>query len=121
MKNWCTRLTLRFCGVTSVTSRPSKKIRPVVGFSSPAISLISVVLPAPVSPSSTLNPSRASVRLVSWRWVSAPTFLPTPLSSRLMVVLSGAGRNPAAGDTGGREAVFGYFGAASAQTLTISS
>ena len=43
----------------------------------PAISLISVVLPAPVAPRSTLKPSGASVRLVSWMWVSAPTRLVT--------------------------------------------
>src|SRR5262245_52770530 len=44
---------------------------------------MSVDLPASVGPSRMLNPVSASLRLVSWTWISVPTRLMTFLSSRL--------------------------------------
>src|SRR4026209_2464359 len=44
--------------------------RPGVGRSGPAISCMSVVLPASVGPSRMLNPVSASLTLVSWMYVS---------------------------------------------------
>src|SRR5690606_17947695 len=79
--------TLRLRTGTSVTSRPCMNTRPRSGLSSPAISRISVVLPANVSPSSTLKLPGSSVRLTSSIQVSPPTVLLIPFSCRLMVLV----------------------------------
>src|SRR5436190_16986824 len=65
-----------------VTFWPPNQTSPEVGRSRPAISCISVVLPASVVPSSTLNVPGSRTRLVSWIWTAPPTRFATFLSSR---------------------------------------
>src|SRR5690242_16780416 len=76
--------TLRFCTETPVTFLPLNQISPLLGLSSPAISCISVVLPASVVPSSTLKPPSSSLRLVSWICTTPSTLLVTLRSSRVI-------------------------------------
>src|SRR5690606_4520901 len=72
---------LRFCGEMPVTSCPSIRIVPEATRSSPAISLMSEVLPDPVSPSRTLNRPGSRISEVSLTWVICPTSLVMALSS----------------------------------------
>src|SRR5882757_9463005 len=52
---WNTKATSRSAGASPVTSRPSIRIEPLSGISSPATRRNVVVLPAPVGPSSATN------------------------------------------------------------------
>src|ERR1700704_5965033 len=52
---WKTKATSRSAGASLVTSRPSIRIEPLSGISSPATRRNVVVLPAPVGPSSATN------------------------------------------------------------------
>src|SRR5262245_7545146 len=91
MNCWYTIDTRRLCTGTPVTSRPPNHTSPPVGLTSPAIRRSRVVLPASVSPSSVLKPLSASVRLVGWMWMSAPTCSATWRSSS--VTAGGAPRS----------------------------
>jgi hypothetical protein len=86
MNCWNTIDTLRFCTGTPVTSRPPNQTCPALGGTSPAISCISVVLPARVVPSRMLKPPGCRARLVSWMCVWAPTRRTTFFSSSIAVL-----------------------------------
>src|SRR6056297_1727541 len=71
-----------------VTSSPFHRMRPVSGTSSPAISRISVVLPANVGPRSTFMLPASSVRSVGWICVSPATRFETFSRTKVIACLS---------------------------------
>src|SRR2546423_1807353 len=65
------------------TSRPSKRIRPLSAVCIPATHLISVDLPAPLSPTSAITSPSLTSKSTSWSACTEPKFLETPRSSRV--------------------------------------
>src|SRR5689334_1707167 len=69
-------------GESKATGAPSTRYVPALGGCTPARILISVDLPAPLSPSRQWTSPRRSWRLTSWRAATVPKTLLTPSSSR---------------------------------------
>src|SRR6185369_5124510 len=74
---WNTKETSRNAGGSAVASRPAMAMMPASGFSRPATSRSSVVLPAPVGPSSTTSSPLGTVRLTSFAASTVPKRLVT--------------------------------------------
>src|ERR1041384_2433463 len=69
-------------GESTETGVQSTRCVPALGGGTPARILISVDLPAPLSPSRQWTSPRRSRRLTSWRAATVPNDLLTPSSSR---------------------------------------
>src|SRR3954447_15339757 len=76
-------------GPETVTGRPSKRNSPLSIGWMPAIALISVLLPAPLSPTSAVTLPRKAVRCTSCSTWTAPKLLLMPRSSSVGVSSSG--------------------------------
>src|SRR5215510_10473612 len=68
-------------GGTRLISRPSRRISPSVGFITPDIMFIVVVLPQPEGPRSATNSLSLILRWSRSTAVSAPNFLVSPMSA----------------------------------------
>src|SRR5262245_37478826 len=78
----------RSVGVSMVTSRPAKRIVPLVGSSAPATHFSSVLLPEPLGPMRPWNSFSSTIRSTPLRAISRPKALVSPRTSSSGIVRS---------------------------------
>src|SRR5262245_14034421 len=81
-------------GGSPVMSWPWKLTVPALGACSPAMTLNSVDLPAPLGPMTEKTSPCRTARLTSARAASAPKLLPSPDTSRIGITRTGSGGRP---------------------------
>src|SRR6185312_6675584 len=117
-------------GECNWTGLPSQRISPWSCVQMPAIVLISVLLPAPLSPTSAVTCPTGTSRLTSIRTRTGPKFLPMPTrrssgSSPLAAAVAGARANAvsawSAATSASTAAVSAWAAAASAWTAAVSA